>query len=153
MQSSMALGAKGDVARDVPFSGRRVAAYWFFTAVVTVPAVWAGVTDILRAPPLYEDLLRLGYPGYFAPLLGTWKVLGAVALVVPRFRLLKEWAYAGLFFDYTGAIVSHAAVGDALVGWLPPALSAAALIGSWSLRPLSRRLAETLTGASPYPTR
>jgi hypothetical protein len=82
---------------------------------------------------------HLGYPSYFLALLGTWKVLGAVALLIPGRGLLKEWAYAGVFFTYTGAIISHAAAGYAL-SEIPVLVFLIALtVVSWALRPASRR--------------
>ena len=86
-----------------------------------------------------ELVAHLGYPSYFLVLLGTWKVLGAAALLVPRRALLKEWAYAGAFFTYTGAIVSHLVAGSdrAEVGLLAVFTALTAL--SWALRPPSRR--------------
>src|SRR5262249_33947009 len=85
------------------------------------------------------------YPPYFSTMLGAWKLLAAVVLLSPRRPLLKEWAYAGLFFDFSAAVVSHAAVGDGAVSFLGPIVSIAALFGSWYLRPQSRRLTEVPT--------
>src|SRR3954452_19680127 len=86
---------------------------------------------------------RLGYPPYFLVILGIWKLLGAVALVVPRFPRLKEWAYAGVLFDLTGAVASLLASGGSEAGSLayPIAMIGVAL-ASWALRPPSRRLGE-----------
>jgi uncharacterized membrane protein YphA (DoxX/SURF4 family) len=84
--------------------------------------------------------VHLGYPSYFLVLLGIWKVLGAVALLIPRHPLLKEWAYAGAFFTYTGAIVSHLTTGyDRSEVGLLAALTILTVL-SWALRPASRRL-------------
>ena len=63
----------------------------------------------------YDELLRLGYPPHFSTLLGVWKVLGAVALVVPGYPLVKEWAYAGFLIDFSGAMVAYTSVGDGVV--------------------------------------
>ncbi len=125
-------------------SRTRLISYWVCTLFLAVNALWAGVTDILHAPPLFEVLLRLGYPPHFATLLGAWKVLGAVALLAPRRPLLKEWAYAGMFFDFSAAVVAHGAAGDGVAAFVGPALSILALVASWYLRPESRRLAGTL---------
>ena len=89
----------------------RPAGYWLATAVVAGELGLGGVWDIARIPFVRDLAVHLGYPSYFLVLLGTWKVLGAVALLVPRRALLKEWAYAGAFFTYTGAIVSHLTTG------------------------------------------
>jgi DoxX-like family len=85
----------------------RSVGYWTATLLVVAELGLGGVWDIQRLPMVRDLVVGLGYPSYFLVLLGTWKVLGAVVLLVPRRPLLKEWAYAGAFFTYTGAIVSH----------------------------------------------
>lgn len=84
------------------------------------------IWDIARIPYVRNLTTHLGYPSYFLVLLGCWKVLGAVALLVPRRPLLKEWAYAGAFFTYTGAVVSHLTTGYDL-GELPLLIALTAL--------------------------
>ena len=113
--------------------------YWSATAVVVAELGLGGVWDIVRIPFVRDLVTHLGYPSYFLVLLGSWKVLAAVALLVPRRALLKEWAYAGAFFTYTGAIVSHLTTGYDLgeVGLL--AVLTALTVLSWALRPPSRR--------------
>jgi hypothetical protein len=101
------------------------------------------VTDILHAPPLYTETLRLGYPPHFSTLLGAWKVLGAVALLAPGYPLVKEWAYAGFFIDFSAAVVAYAAAGDGVVSYIGPVVAIVALITSWYLRPASRGLHES----------
>jgi uncharacterized membrane protein YphA (DoxX/SURF4 family) len=86
-------------------------------------------------------MAHLGYPAYVATLIGVWKLLGAVAIVAPGFPRIKEWAYAGMFFDLTGASVSHAASGDPLGNVLTPLFVLAIVLASYALRPESRRLA------------
>ena len=66
--------------------------YWACTLFVTLTALGAGVLDILHLQPLFGLLLHLGYPSYFATVLGVWKVLGAIVLLAPRYPLVKEWA-------------------------------------------------------------
>ena len=85
---------------------------------------------------------HLGYPLYFASILGVWKLLGAIAIVVPGFPRLKEWAYAGFCFDLTAAALSHAAVGDTTGDIVAPLVFLALVFASWALRPASRTLAE-----------
>jgi DoxX-like family len=117
----------------------RSVGYWLATAVVTGELALGGIWDIARIPFVADLVRHLGYPSYFLVLLGSWKVLAAVALLIPRRPLLKEWAYAGAFFTYTGAIVSHLATGYDLaeVGLL--AVLTALTVLSWALRPPSRR--------------
>jgi hypothetical protein len=117
----------------------RPAGYWLATAAVAAELAVGGVWDIARLPFVRDLVTHLGYPSYFLVLLGIWKVLAAAALIVPRRPLLKEWAYAGAFFTYTGAIASHLTTGYALgeVGLL--AVLTALTVLSWALRPPSRR--------------
>lgn len=137
------------IASRYQFPHWRPAAYWLATAAVVAELGVGGIWDITRMPSVRELVTHLGYPSYFLVLLGTWKVLGAAALLVPRRALLKEWAYAGAFFIYTGAIVSHLTTGYALseVGVL--AVMTALTVLSWALRPPSRRAPRPAPGALP----
>lgn len=112
--------------------------YWVSTALVALAFSAGGVLDLLRAEPVLEGLQRLGYPSYFATILGVWKLLGVATIVAPGLPRLKEWAYAGMFFDLTGALASHLFVGDPPVELASPALLVALLGASWALRPPSR---------------
>ena len=116
----------------------RKIAYWVTTALVAADFLMGGAANIARPPMVLEGMAHLGYPAYFAVLLGIWKVLGAVALLAPRFPRLKEWAYAGIFFDLTSAAVSHTAVGDGAGNILAPLVVLGLLVASWALRPASR---------------
>jgi hypothetical protein len=118
----------------------RLAGYWLATVVVAGELGLGGNWDIARLPFVTNLVTHLGYPSYFLVLLGTWKVLGAFALLIPHRPLLKEWAYAGAFFTYTGAIVSHLTTGYDLseVGLL--AVLTVLTVLSWALRPPSRRM-------------
>jgi hypothetical protein len=124
----------------------RLAGYWLATIPVAAELGLGGAWDIARLPFVRDLVTHLGYPSYFLVLLGTWKVLGAVAILVPGRALLKEWAYAGAFFTYTGAIVSHLTTGYALgeVGLL--AVMTALTVLSWALRPPSRRMHSVAAG-------
>ncbi|MFZ5893536.1 MAG: DoxX family protein [Myxococcota bacterium] len=112
--------------------------YFVATGLVAFAFAAGGIFDLLRAPAVVEGMTQLGYPAYVASLLGIWKVLGAVAVVVPRFPRLKEWAYAGMFFDLTGAAFSHVAAGDPAGKLVAPLVLLALVLASWTLRPEAR---------------
>ncbi|GLV54834.1 hypothetical protein KDH_17300 [Dictyobacter sp. S3.2.2.5] len=121
--------------------------YWVATFITVLELLAGGVADLthgkaalVASEPVTEVLAHLGYPVYLLTLLGVWKLLGAIALLVPRFPRLKEWTYAGALFDYTGAIVSSLMVGDSLASTLPPLMLAIFALASWALRPQSRML-------------
>ena len=88
---------------------------------------------------IVTTIKHLGYPIYVLNILGVWKLLGAIALLVPGLPILKEWAYAGVTFNMTGAIVSHLCSGDEIKNVLPPFMVLAVTAASWALRPASRR--------------
>ena len=127
-------------SRRPSFARWQPAAYWLATAAVVAELELGGAWDIARLPMVRDLVTGLGYPSYFLVLLGIWKVLGGLALLVPRRALLKEWAYAGTFFVYTGAIASHLTTGYALgeLGLL--AVLTTLSVVSWALRPPSRRV-------------
>lgn len=112
----------------------RTFAYWGATGLTAFVFFAGGLADVLRAPAVTAAMAQLGYPGYFALILGAWKVLGAIAIVVPRFPRLKEWAYAGMFFDLTGAAFSHAAAGDPVSKIVTPLVILGLVVASWALR-------------------
>ena len=126
-------------------SRSRLVAYWATTGLVALSMLTGGVAHVLHAPASVDGFVRLGYPLHFVTLLGIWKILGALALLAPRFPRLKEWAYAGLVFDLTGAAFAWAAVGDsdalASAGHIiAPLVVLALALTSWALRPGSRKL-------------
>jgi uncharacterized membrane protein YphA (DoxX/SURF4 family) len=121
-------------------SRTRLVAYWVATALIVLEMIVGGSWDLLRTAYVRGLMDQLGYPEYMLSILGVWKLLGALAIVAPRFPRLKEWAYAGMIFDLTGAAASHAIChdfGQKIVITLTLALVA---IASWALRPASRRL-------------
>lgn len=127
-------------------SRNRAIAYWVTTALLAAEMLVGGAWGILRIPYVREMMLDLGYPDYFVVLLGAWYALGGVALLAPGFPRLKEWAYAGATFVYTGAIVSHLAVDDPVRMLVAPSLFLGLTFASWALRPPSRRLRSGTTG-------
>jgi hypothetical protein len=119
---------------------RNAIAYWICTAVIALCIGLGGVTQVLRVPQNVEGMMALGYPLHFIVLLGVWKVLGALTLLAPGLRLVKEWAYAGIFIDLSGAVVASAANGGAAFHVIAPLVLIGILAASWALRPESRRL-------------
>ena len=110
-------------------------AYWGATALTAFAFISGGLADLARGPAMVSGMAHLGYPSYFMLILGAWKVLGALAILAPRLPRLKEWAYAGIAFDLTGAALSHAAVGDPAAKVLVPLVILGIAAASWALRP------------------
>jgi len=123
-----------------PLSTTRSNVYWITTVLAALLFVVPGTALIVHVPHFATEMARLGYPSYFLGLLGVFKVLAAIAILAPGFPRLKEWAYAGMAFDIIGAIVSHAAVGDAIATMAIPVLIACLLTASWATRPPTRTL-------------
>ena len=118
--------------------------YWTTTILVALPIGSGGVAQIAQFAANPHGIVPvLGYPLYFFAILGFWKALGAIAILVPRFPRLKEWAYAGIFFDLTGAAASVIAVhsyGAYAFHVFAPLILAALTVASWALRPPSRTI-------------
>ncbi|MEO7729821.1 MAG: DoxX family protein [Kofleriaceae bacterium] len=120
-------------------------AYWLTTGLVALSMLSGGVTQVLHVAASVEGFVRLGYPLHFVTLLGLWKILGAVTLLAPKLPRLKEWAYAGITIDLTGAAFAWAAVGErdsmSNAGHIiVPLVGLALALTSWALRPASRKL-------------
>ncbi len=118
----------------------KVIGYWVTTGLVAFAMIAGGIGDMLLPEPVVKALTHLGYPAYFGRIIGIWKFLGGVAILAPRRPLLKEWAYAGIVFDLTGAACSHIYSGDSAKEILPPVILLGAMVASYLLRPESRRL-------------
>lgn len=122
----------------------KAAAYWTTTAILVFVLLSGGVMQMAQQRETVEGTVKLGYPPYFVAILGFWKVLAGVALIVPRFPRIKEWAYAGIFFEMTGAAASHAVCADYGVyafHIIVPLLFAILALVSRALGPPSRRIA------------
>ncbi len=119
----------------------RLIGFWVLTGLICLSQSASGIMEFLGAESVAGGVAILGYPPYVLYILGFWKLAAVPALLVPGLPLLKEWAYAGLFFVFSGAFVSHALNGDGIEMLTPPLLALAILIGSYLLRPPSRRLA------------
>jgi hypothetical protein len=104
-----------------PFSSKsRVMAYWLTTGLLVAELFAGSVLDFSKATSVREIIEHLGYPDYLMTIIGFWKMMGAIALIIPGFLLLKEWAYAGIFFEMPGAGASHLLFGDGLTFIIAP---------------------------------
>ncbi len=128
-----------NLASSIASSRGRTIAYWVTTLLVAAESVLGGVWDIMQIPYVRADIESLGYPAYVLVIIGVWKLLGAVAVLVPGFPRLKEWAYAGMFFNYTGAVASQLAVGHGAKSVAYPIIITGLVVASWALRPSARR--------------
>jgi hypothetical protein len=118
----------------------RAIAYWTLTVVLVFENVAGSTWDLLRIDYVRAAMTHLGYPLYLLTILGVWKLAGAAAIAAPRFLRLNEWAYAGAFFGYSGAVASHMLAGDGPDRFVAPAVFATITIASWALRPNEFRL-------------
>jgi hypothetical protein len=118
----------------------RTASYWTTTALIAFAFLTGGMAYLSRADFAVGGMAELGYPAYFVTILGAWKLLGGLAILAPRLPRVKEWAYAGIAFDLTGAAFSHLAVGHPAVKVIVPLVLLGIAAASWALRPASRVL-------------
>jgi hypothetical protein len=116
----------------------RAIAYWTATVVIAAEFATGGVSDIFHLPPFGPALVQLGYPAYVGAILGTWKLLGTATVLAPGLPRLKEWAYAGMIFDLTGAGASYLATGGGAGDIAVPVVFIVFVVASWALRPASR---------------
>src|SRR5262245_21271903 len=124
-----------------PQSRSRAITYWIVTFLLVFELVAGSLWNLLQIEFVrVQNQLHLGYPSYFSYILGVWQMGGAAVIIAPRFPRLKEWAYAGSFFLFSGAIASHMSAGDSVVTWLMPVVFLMFVIVSWALRPADRRL-------------
>jgi len=114
--------------------------YWIATLWLALGMTSTGIVQLLRSKEEIALMTGLGYPSYFLTIIGTWKLLGTIAVLIPKFPLVKEWAYAGFFFNMTGAIFSHLAVGNGALDLFGPGLLILLTVISWYFRPDDRRL-------------
>jgi hypothetical protein len=114
--------------------------YWLFTLLLVAWLLAGGIIDSSHATGAIAILRKLGYPDYLSNILGVCKLMAVPALLYPRTRLLREWAYAGVTFDALGAFFSHLAVKDGTVATIAPLIMLAFAAGSYLLRPSRYRL-------------
>jgi DoxX-like family len=118
--------------------------YWVATIWLSLGMLSGGVFQLLRMEDSLKVFIQLGYPVYFLSILGIWKILGVVAILLPKFPLLKEWACAGFFFAITGAIVSHIAMNDPLGEIFSSTFTLVLVIVSWYFMPENRKIVITI---------
>jgi len=118
--------------------------YWIATVWLSLGMVSTGIVQLLKlkgdGPGSLDSMTHLGYPAYFVTILGISKILGVVALLIPKYPLLKEWAYAGFFFMMSGAIFTHIAAGSSMSEIFPSLLLLILIVVSWYFRPSDRKI-------------
>ncbi|MFN8415687.1 MAG: DoxX family protein [Cytophagaceae bacterium] len=114
--------------------------YWIATLWLSLGMASTGIVQILQPAEQMAEMVKLGIPLYFLTIIGVWKILGVVAILVPKFPLVKEWAYAGFFFVATGALFTHLAIGDEPTELFGPSLLIVLTAVSWYFRPADRKL-------------
>lgn len=141
---SMIVGKEATTTKKVETQPRgKMIAFWIITLLLAAAVMLSGIGQLMQYGGNLELVTNLGYPLYVLTILGIWKVLGAIALVMPGFPRLKEWVHAGIFFLMTGAALSHAFAndyGDYGFHIILPLSYAALNIASWALRPKNRIL-------------
>ncbi len=114
--------------------------YWVATLWLALGMTSTGIVQLIKMDEEVAMMQRLGYPLYFLTIIGVWKILGVIAVLVPKYPLIKEWAYAGFFFAMSGAVFSHLACGDPVMELFGPTLLLVLTVVSWYFRPLDRKL-------------
>jgi uncharacterized membrane protein YphA (DoxX/SURF4 family) len=114
--------------------------YWIATIWLSLGMVSTGGVQLFKVKEEVDMMTHLGYPIYLLTILGIWKFLGVVALLIPKFPLVKEWAYAGFFFAMSGAVFSHVVNGDDAKELFGPLLLLVLIAVSWYFRPEERKI-------------
>ncbi|MES2388885.1 MAG: DoxX family protein [Bacteroidota bacterium] len=114
--------------------------YWVATGFLCFGMSANGTAQLIHHKGFADMFAHLGYPAYFMTILGAWKLLGVIALLIPKFPLLKEWAYAGFFFAMSGALFSHIAVADPLLESGGAVVLLGVIVTSWYFRPADRKI-------------
>lgn len=121
-------------------SKRKRLLYRITTAWLALGMLSTGIVQLIPLKEEVQMMTLLGYPSYLLTIIGTWKILGVVAILIPGYALLKEWAYAGFFFVSSGAVCSHFAVNDAASAFIGSVLLLTLTFASWYLRPATRKM-------------
>lgn len=113
--------------------------YWIFTLWVSLGMVSTAIVQLMKHQDEVQNFTKLGYPLYLMTIIGIWKILGVIAILIPKTPLLKEWAYAGFTFVMSGAVISHLIVGDPFGTTFPALLLLILVLISWYFRPADRK--------------
>ncbi|MCE3074497.1 DoxX family protein [Chryseobacterium gwangjuense] len=114
--------------------------YWIFTLWMSLGMASTAIVQLMKNKDELANFTNLGYPSYLMIIIGVWKILGVITVLIPKFPLLKEWAYAGFFFVMSGAVISHIIVNDPFSKTFPAILLLVLVIISWYFRPADRKL-------------
>ena len=114
--------------------------YWVTTIFLSIGMLAGGIQQLLQIGGYNKIITSLGYPLYLLSILGAWKLLGVIVILIPKTPLIKEWAYAGFFFAMTGAAISHFVTGQGFPEALPSLILLVVIIISWYFRPASRKI-------------
>jgi hypothetical protein len=117
--------------------------YWIATVWLSLGMTSTGIVQLIKMDEEVAMMKHLGYPVYILTIIGVWKILGVVTILIPKFPLVKEWAYAGFFFVMSGAVFSHLAAGDGAKEYFGPLLLIILTVVSWYFRPESRKVHPT----------
>lgn len=128
------------MAKNTPSEGFKKITYWVLTIVLALTMLNGGINDVLRNPPYYNILLQFGYPGYLSVIIGAWKLLGIIAILVPGFPRVKEWAYAGFIILLVCALSTRIATHDDSASGIFDIVFIFITAASWALRPTGRTL-------------
>jgi hypothetical protein len=123
--------------------------YWIATVWLSLGMASTGIVQLLNVDDEVARMAMLGYPAYFLTIIGAWKLLGVVAILLPRTALLKEWAYAGFFFTMSGAIFSHIVNASPGQDYFGPTLLLLLTAISWYLRPADKKIDRRINTLSP----
>ena len=118
---------------------RNIIIYWVATLWLALGMTSTGVVQLIKMKEEVAKMMQLGYPVYFLIILGVWKILGVIAILIPKYPLIKEWAYAGFFFAMSGAAISHICIGHPAAEIFPSILLLVLTIVSWYFRPAERK--------------
>jgi hypothetical protein len=114
--------------------------YWVTTGLLAFGMLSQGVAQTFHTKGYVDIIVHLGYPLYFLNIIGVWKILGVITILIPRFQLVKEWSYAGFFFVMSGALFSHIASGDSASAVVPSLILLTLTVVSWYFRPADRKI-------------